>query len=44
MACDEEVPSLHIQEGVGLLSCDVMDDREEAVDMEALPHVEVYSF
>ena len=22
------VPSLHIQEGVGLLSCDVMDDRE----------------
>ena len=42
MACDEEVPSLHIQEGVGLLSCDMVDDG--ALDIEAFPHVEAYSF
>ena len=37
---DELVPSLDIQEGVGLQSCDVVDDDEEgAVDIEALPHV-----
>ena len=41
MACDEEVPSLHIQVGVGLPSCDVVDDGEGALDIEALPHVEV---
>ena len=43
---DEQVPSLHILEGVGLSSCDdVMDDDEEgAVDIEALPHVEACSF
>ena len=29
MAFDEEVPSLHMQEGVGLPSCDVMDDEED---------------
>ena len=44
MACDEEVPSLHIQEGVGLLSCDVVDNGEGALDIKALPHVEAYSF
>ena len=36
MACDEDelVPSLDIQEGVGLLSCDVVDDDGEgAVDI-----------
>ena len=37
VACDEEVPSLHIQEGVGIPSCDVMDDEEGALDIEALP-------
>ena len=37
MACDEEVPLLHIQEGVGLLSCDVVDVGEGALDIEALP-------
>ena len=40
MACDEEVPSLHIQEGVELPSCDVVDDGEGALDIEAFPHVE----
>ena len=31
---DELVPSLDIQEGVGLLSCDVVDDDgEDAVDI-----------
>ena len=44
MACDEEVQSLHIQEGVGLLSCDMVDDGEGALDIKALPHVEAYSF
>ena len=44
MACDEEVPSLNIQEGVGLQSCDVVYDGEGALDIEALPHVEAYSF
>ena len=44
MACDEEVPSLHIQEGVRLLSCDVVDDGEGALDIKALHHVEEYSF
>ena len=47
MACDEEelIPSLDIQEGVGLLSYDVVDDDGEgAEDIEALPHVEAYSF
>ena len=43
MACDEEVPSLHIQE-VELPLCDVVDDGEGALDIEALPHVEAYSF
>ena len=37
MACDEEVPSLHIQDGVGLISCDVVDDGKEALDNKALP-------
>ena len=41
---DELVPSLDIQEGVGLPSCDVVDDDEEAVDIEALLHVEACSF
>ena len=42
---DELVPSLDIQEGVGLPSCDVVDDDEEGpVDIEALPHVEACSF
>ena len=43
---DEQVPSLHILEEVGLPSCDdVLDDDEEgAVDIEALPHVEANSF
>ena len=43
---DEQVPSLHILEGVGLPSCDdeVDDDEEKAVDIEALPHVEACSF
>lgn len=41
---DELVPSLDIQ-GVGLSSCEVVDDDgERAVDIEALPHVEAYSF
>ena len=44
MACDKEFPSLHIQEGVGLLSCDVVDDGEGALDIEALSHEEAYSF
>ena len=47
MACYEEelIPSLDIQERVGVLSYDVMDDDGEvAEDIEALPHVEAYSF
>ena len=32
--------SLHIQEGVGLPLCDVVDNGEGELDIEALPHVE----
>ena len=39
MTCAEMDPSLHIQEGVGFSSCDVVDDGEGALDIEALPHV-----
>jgi len=42
---DELVPSLDIQEEVGLPSCDVVvDDGEGAVDIEVLPHLEEYPF
>ena len=42
---DELVPSLDIQEGVGLPLCDVVDDDEEGpVDIKVLPHVEACSF
>ena len=42
---DELIPSWDIQVGVGLLSCDVVgDDGEVAEDIDALLHVEVYSF
>jgi len=47
VAYDEEelIPSLDIQEGVGLLSCDVADeDREAAEDIKVLLRVEAYSF
>ena len=32
--------SLHIQEGVGLPLCDVADNGEEELDIDAFPHVE----
>jgi len=39
------VPSLDIQDEVGLPLCDVVvDDGERVVDIEVLPHVEEYPF